>query len=75
VLETLYREPVVTVSRIRHLVGLSYPAANNLVARLVECGVLEEISGRRRNRAFLYHDYIRIFTDDSGDGASSPAAA
>ncbi len=66
-LEALYREPVVTVSRVREFAGLSYPAANNLVARLVALGILEEISGHRRNRAFKYGEYIRIFSDDPED--------
>ncbi|MDE0409627.1 MAG: Fic family protein [Alphaproteobacteria bacterium] len=73
-LEALYREPVVTVSRVQEIVEIRYQAANTLVARLVALGILEEISGRKRNRAFLYRDYIRIFADDPEDIASSSAA-
>ena len=65
VLEVLYKKPVVTVAEVRNITNLSYPAANNLVARLVSVGILEEFSGRKRNRAFLYGDYIRIFADGS----------
>ena len=72
VLEALYRKPVVTVSDVRGITGLSYPAANNLVARLVSIDILEPFGDRRRNRAFLYRDYIRVFADDPepvpGDG-------
>ena len=53
-----------TVSDVRGIVGLSYPAANTLVARLVSVGVLERFDDRKRNRAFLYRDYIRVFADD-----------
>ncbi len=63
-LEALYREPVVTVSRVRDIAGLGYGAANNLVARLVALGILEHAGSGRRNRAFLYRDYVRIFADD-----------
>ena len=63
VLEALYRQPVVSVADVRAIADLSYPAANNLVARLVSAGILEELSGRKRNRAFLYADYIRVFAD------------
>lgn len=73
-LEALYREPVVTVSRVQEIAEIRYQAANTLVARLVALGVLEEISGRKRNRAFLYRDYIRIFADDPENTASSSAA-
>ena len=67
VLEALYREPVITVPRVREFAGLGYPAANNLVARFVEIGILKEIDERKRNRAFIYLDYIRIFSDDTED--------
>ena len=67
VLEALYRKPVVTVADAREIAGVTYAAANNLVARLVSIGVLEEISGRKRNRAFLYRDYMRVFSDDPED--------
>ena len=68
VLEALHRKPVVTVSDIRGIAGLSYPAANNLVARLVSIGILEPFGDRKRNRAFLYRDYIRVFADDPEPG-------
>ena len=64
VLEALYRKPMVTVSDIREIADLSYPAANNLVERLVSIGILEWFGDRKRNRAFLYRDYIRVFADD-----------
>ena len=65
VLEHLYRQPVMSVSRVQEIIGVSYSAANNLVARLVEAGILEEISGRRRNRIFSYQPYVRIFDEDA----------
>ena len=75
VLEALYRKPVVTVADVRDIAGLSYPAANNLVARLVSIGILEPFGDRKRNRAFLYGAYIRVFADDpepaSGEGQAA----
>ncbi len=70
VLEHLYRQPMVSVNRVQEIIGVSYSAANNLVARLVEAGILEEISGRRRNRIFLYQPYVRIFDEDSNVSAN-----
>ena len=64
-LEALYREPVVTVSRVRDIADLSYAAANNLVARFVSLGILEHVGNGKRNRVFLYRDYVRIFADDA----------
>lgn len=63
VLENLYRKPVVSVKEVRDIIGTTYPAANNVVARLVEHGILRELTGQRRNRIFEYADYVDLFID------------
>ena len=60
VLDALYRRPFLTVAHVPEITGTNYPAANRLVARLVQIGVLEEISGSRRNRVFRYGPYLRL---------------
>lgn len=65
ILDLLYREPVVTVARVREAIGASYPAANDLVARLAALGIVAEITGWRRNRVFEYRDYVRVFAEDA----------
>ena len=70
VLERLYEFPVTWVSDVEDLAGVSYTAANQLVARLVDAGILREITGQRRNRVFIYQSYTDLFNDDarrSGD--------
>lgn len=64
VLETLFDRPIVTVADIKALTGTTYAAANTLVARLVEQGILVEMTGYTRNRRFRYEPYVRLFTDD-----------
>lgn len=66
VLEGLFRQPFLTVASVRQTIETSYPAANNLVARLVEVGILTERTGRRRNRVFSYDAYLRIFVEGPG---------
>lgn len=61
VLERLYRQPIVSVANVQALINTTYPAANNLVDKLVRHGVLHEITGQRRNRRFLYRDYSALF--------------
>ena len=63
VLERLYRQPFVTVGEVQRITGTSYPPANRLVARLVEIGILEEITGDRRNRVYRYTPYMHILED------------
>jgi Fic family protein len=64
VLEALFDRPIMSVSDIERLTGTTYPAANNLVARLVQIGVLAEMTGYARNRRFRYEPYVRLFTDE-----------
>ena len=64
VLEHLYEHPIVSVTEVQNLIGTTYPAANNLVTRLVEHGILHESTGQKRHRRFIYQDYIRLFHDE-----------
>ena len=67
VLEELYEHPVVTVKKVQTITGTTYVAANQLVGRFVELGILEEITGYTRNRRFRYAPYIALFRDDEGN--------
>ncbi|GIX00282.1 MAG: hypothetical protein KatS3mg111_3614 [Pirellulaceae bacterium] len=46
------------------ITNTTYAAANRLVHRLAELGILTEITGYRRNRRFSYQPYIQLFRDD-----------
>ena len=60
-LEHLYERPIVAVSDVQRLTGTTYPAANNLVARMVNNRILSEFTGQTRNRMFQYQSYIDLF--------------
>ena len=61
VLEHIFSHPVVSVDDVQELIGTTYQTANNLVARLVEYGILREFTGQARNRAFIYRSYLELF--------------
>lgn len=61
VLEKLYTVPIVSVHEVQQLIGTSYPAANDLVTRLVKVDILREMTGQIRNRRFIYREYVDIF--------------
>ena len=61
VLKQLYQQPIVSVGEVQKLIKTTYPAANNLVKRMTENGLLHELGGRSRNRKFAYQDYIDLF--------------
>ena len=57
-LEHLYWHPVVSVQNVEKVVNLTYSNANSLVSRLLELGLLKEITGQKRNRRFAYDPYL-----------------
>jgi cell filamentation protein, protein adenylyltransferase len=63
VLEKLYSLPVTTVNRVRDITKTSYQAANSLVGRFVEHGILAELTGHARYRRFRYGEYIGLFAE------------
>ena len=63
VLESLYDRPIIGVADVRQITGTTFASANTLVSRLVELGVLSEITGFARNRRFQYAPYVALFTD------------
>ena len=67
VLEHIYEHPIVSVGDVRLLTGTTYTAANNLVARMADCGILREFTGRTRHRRFRYQNYIDLFHDNDSE--------
>lgn len=59
----LFRFPLVSVKAVSELLGVSFPAANRLMERLVEIGILQEVTGNARNRVFHYTDYVQLFSE------------
>jgi len=66
VLEELFQRPIVGVKDVQSITKTSYPAANQLMQRLVQLGVLKEITGQTRNRRFRFEEYVRLFEDETG---------
>ncbi len=62
-LRLLVGAPVVTVNSAANLIGRSFVHTNEAVARLVEAGILRQVTVGRRNRAFEAPDIIAAFTD------------
>lgn len=62
-LEHLYFRPIVSIELVQDIIKLSYPNANTLVKDLCDLGLLEEITGQKRNRVFAYQPYLKVFQD------------
>lgn len=62
VLERLFLKPYITVKQIESLTGVTFSAANNLMGKFENVGVLTEITGQKRNRQYEYSDYLNLFS-------------
>ncbi len=71
ILEHLYQRPILNVSEVVDFLGITYAGANNLVSRLEDLGLLQEITGQRRGRVFRYAPYLDLFGEDSQSFAST----
>ncbi|MEQ1935145.1 MAG: Fic family protein, partial [Fimbriimonadaceae bacterium] len=59
--EHLFAQPWLTTRSAQHALGGSYTQAQRVVGHLVASGVLQELPGGRRNRAFVYQRYFAVF--------------
>ncbi len=59
----LMRQPVVRVKDVQNALSISYNNANALIAKAQALGILEQTSSVRRNRKFLYREYIAILAE------------
>jgi Fic family protein len=60
-MEALFANPFVTVSRAAQLLDVSYPTARQVVAFLQSKGLLEEISGRAWRRLYVAKPILAAF--------------
>lgn len=64
-LHKLYTLPIVdtqTVANITHVA--SKANVNILIDKFVRAGILREVTGKERNRRFVYHEYLRQFSKE-----------
>lgn len=61
----LYARPVIDVKRAIEITGASTNTAAALIDDMVTFGVLAEVTGQRRNRLFVFSDYLDIFRQET----------
>jgi Fic family protein len=64
--ELLPEHPIVTLARAMELLGATKPTAGKAIDALVQAGVLQEITGRKRDRVHAYRAYLDVLAEDTG---------
>lgn len=60
-LRFLYSEPIMSSKLIGQRLDISHPAANQLIKDFQDIGILKEITGFKRNRLFVFTEYLGLF--------------
>jgi len=57
----LYRQPIVDAQDLKKALGISAPTVNYLINSLIQKGILEEMTGQTRYRAYAFEPYLKLF--------------
>jgi Fic family protein len=60
-LRLLFSQPILNANQIADTLRITHQSASTLVRGFEDAGILEEITGFRRNRLFCFTEYLRLF--------------
>jgi len=60
-LSLLYRKSIVTAADISSFLEISTPTANVLIKEMQKLGIMKEITGLHRKRAYMFEPYLKLF--------------
>ena len=63
ILEKLFYSPYISVNDIARDFSISYQAASTLISQLEGAAILKEITGRKRDKRYIYADYLQILEE------------
>ena len=63
--DRMFEKPTFSINDAKEVMQCAFGTANTVVERLVELGLVREITGRERNRRYQYEPYVRLFDHDS----------
>jgi Fic family protein len=60
-MNVLYSKPSLTAAEVTEFIKVTPATANALIRDFVELSILTEVTGRQRNRIFVFLDYMSLF--------------
>lgn len=61
--DLLQQRPIISITAACKALELTHPAVNKSLRKLEEMGIVREITGRQRNRLYLYEAYMAILSE------------
>ena len=62
-LEKLFFTPYISNNDVAQFFDISFQSASILVAQFEKAGILKEITGKKRDKRFIYEEYIRLLEE------------
>lgn len=62
-LDELYKNPIIDSQRVTKVLSITPSTANSLLKEFENQSILFELTGFKRNRLYLFKDYMQIFRD------------
>jgi transposase len=63
ILEQLFYTPTVSIPQVAKRFNVSYQVASTIVAQLKKVQILRETTGRKRDKRYVYSDYLDILAE------------
>jgi Fic family protein len=63
ILKQLFYTPTVSIPQVAERFNVSYQAASTIVAQLKKVQILRETTGRKRDKRYVYSDYLDILAE------------
>jgi len=70
--EALFNRPMLTVADAQKILGHSQPSAQRNIDKLVQAGILAEITGRQRGRVFAAPEVMAVVEAENGPASQVP---
>lgn len=65
--DALKSQPILSLPAACRRAALSFPTASAAMKVLAASGIVREITGKRRNRLFVYEQYVSILNEETGN--------
>ncbi len=60
----LYKNPIINTNAAGNVVGVSATTILKLISDLEKQNILSEMTGRKRNKLYIFADYLKLFTNE-----------
>ncbi|MEO7520679.1 MAG: Fic family protein, partial [Gemmatimonas sp.] len=71
--DSLFERPATTIGAATALLGVTAASASANISKLVQAGILKEITGRTRDRIYIAHRILDVMSDRSASAARTDA--